>query len=501
MDPLNYCRCSSTGLGSFAELTPDIHAEEQGLWWLDVTPGAHGPDLLNSLAGLEVALEQSTIEALLSDRDRPEPHLAHICSREGMLRFWAFGATVEKHTGDDGMERVAAVSIQSVALLVSDWFVLTCRHPGLRFPIGDVDIPVTDSEPLGVIRLRDAAGVSLALLSRDATGIDRDLLLFAMLGGLVATLFDARATLGNAKIRYDEWYFEELIRSRKEAATADTTSSAVALVVQRAAELTDETRRALASIQRIASPFRQWFEDLKPPGLPDKRAVWLPHTTQPAASEHIVDRIYQVRNDLQAVRREVHQSMGLLIAADTGGQLLAVRALLDRTESARGAVVAAGSITVLLASLGLSAAVATIPHSGAHFQPLARALLDTGVAVLAVVLVGIAMALLSRRQPPARRNTWRAAGCISFLLATSSLIVALFSSNDRLPLLLGVGGAFGVLALLIVAYIGDYGSKLHVGTGPTPHREAGIEGTGAKSKGSAFARHRAAPWESLEHEA
>ena len=85
--------------------------------------------------------------------------------------------------------------------------------------------------------------------------------------------------------------------------------------------------------------------------------------TRALSSAELVRRIYQARNDLGTLRRDLHASMALLVSADTGGQLLAVRALLDRTEWARRAGIVAGAVTLVLASAGLVAAVPTVAHN------------------------------------------------------------------------------------------------------------------------------------------
>jgi hypothetical protein len=416
--------------------------------------------------------------------DRPQPQLAHACGENGVLRFWAFGASVEQggSLGADRQqfeqvdragerpeivavaeaidpERATAMILQPVELLVSDSFVLTCRHRGIRFPIGDVDDPVTLAGEIDFQRLFSNTSNSFRAFVHNNSQPDRDLLLFSILEGLVTTLFDARTALSNTKIVFDEQYFVGLVLSRKRAASTEVGSEQVARATRDATYLIDRTRRALGSIQQAVVVFRQWFDDMKPPGLPDKTAIWLPNTTQPQASEHLVDRIYQVRNDLRRVRNEVHGSMALLGHADTGGELLAVRALLDRTESARGAVIVAGSITVLLAAVALSATVAAIPARGARFDPMARAFGFAGVAVVCATGVGIAAAFLSRRPAPRNSRRWALLAAALLVGGLGALSLAVANVAGVRTASVTVGMLCGIAALLVVAYAGDFGNQ------------------------------------------
>ena len=426
-------------------------------WWLDVPSALTAPELIAILDRFDVGLSHDGARAFLAGQDRPEPQNAHLCGNDRVLRFWGFGASVERLAGADGVVRVVAVSLQPVGLLLSERLVVSCRHAGVRFPIGDVTSPQTPAPALALDRLAGATNSSLVSLLRSAPPFDCDALLFGLLAGLVNTLFEARAALGTAKILCDDEYFSCLIQLRREAAISDVRSEHVARAAREATHLVDRTRRSLSAMQRVAVPFRQWFDHLKPPGLPDKTSVWLPNTKHTAASEYLVERIYKVRNDLQVVRREVHQSMDLLASADTGSQLLAVRALLDRTESVRNAVVVAGSITILLASAGLSAAVATIPSTNAQFRPLARALAYTGITVLMTVVVGVAVALMSRLAAPKMRSVWVGAACMLFFAAVAGLVLATSATGMTRVVLIGGGVTLAIASLLVAAYTGDFG--------------------------------------------
>ncbi len=454
-------RADASGFNRLESLETAAGKLAEPPWWLDVSPTLAASDLVATLAPLDddINLGHDVAKALLGGKDRPKPQDAHLCRHNDMLRFWAFGATVEREDGPDGASRAVAISLQPVGLLVSRRVVVTCRHTGTRFPLGDTTNGPSPSPHLDCDQLRTSTQSSLISLLRSAPGFNSDALLFALLTGLVNTLFEARAALGSTKILCDEEYFARIIRLRREAAISNVGSEDVARVAQEATRVIDHTRRTLSSIQRILVPFRQWFNDLKPPGLPDKSTVWLPNTSHRAASEYLVDRIYQVRNDLQAVRREVHQSMGLLATADTGSQLLAVRALLDRTESARNAVVVAGTITVLLAVAGLSTALASIPSSGARIGPLERALGYAGITVMTIVVVGVAVALLSRLPTPTSRRVWLVLSGTFFCGALVLLAVAAAGTGSTDPVFVGGGVGSAVASLLAAAYGGDFGPR------------------------------------------
>ncbi|MFI4989809.1 MAG: hypothetical protein ACHQHO_02680 [Solirubrobacterales bacterium] len=378
---------------------------------------------------------------------------------QGEFRYWAFGATVDRVRDSDDVLQIQAVSLQPVGILISERVVVTCRHPGIRYPLGDIAMKPEVGLALSHERLVTSAQDSLVSLLRGAPPFESHALLFGILAGLISTLFEARAALGAAKILSDDAYFSRLIHLRREAATADVRSEQVARAAREATHLIDQTRNSLSAIQRVAVPFRQWFDYMKPPGLPDTAAVWLSHTPHTAASEHVVDRIYKVRNDLQAVRREVHQSMNLLASADTGSQLLAVRALLDRTESVRNAVVIAGAMTILLAAAGLSAAVATIPSSGTEVSPLPRAIAYTAVTVMTIVVVGVAVAIASRLKAPRSRRLWLGLSVGCFVLALTGLLFAAAANGSARIVLVACSVGVAVVSLLIAAFTGDFGPQ------------------------------------------
>jgi hypothetical protein len=374
------------------------------------------------------------------------------------MRFWAFGASVEGSIDEDDF----AVLLQPVGVLVEGSVIVTRRQRGIRYVVDPYEQKTSEAQPLDLERLLSAASSSLSPLVRPGEEIDRDAVFFALLEGLVVTLFEARAELGQAKVAIDNRYFEDLVASRARAASSALRSQDVARAAREAGHRVEHTRRTLASVQQLATIWRRWFDDFKPPGLPFKQAVWLPETERGEASEHLVDRIYQVRNDLRSLRTEVHQSMALLATADTGSQLLAVRALLDRTESARSAAVVAGVVTLLVATGGVSAAVATIPSENARFLPISKALAVAALLVIGSVTVGGIVAILSRQAPPLRQRAWTKAASLLFGLGAVAIVASLLDVAGLREELLIAGGALTGITLTIAAYAGDFGQRRHV---------------------------------------
>jgi hypothetical protein len=428
---------------------------QPGVTWLDVSPKADPSEVTHAFSSLGIAVSAAEVKLLGASKDRPRPQLVSAASDGAAMRFWAFGASVE-----DAVEsEVLLVLLQPVGLLVQGNVVVTWRQPGVRFRVDHYDHPPTLAPPMEAERLLSASGSALVPLVQAGGTLDRDALFFAILEGLVVTQFNVRATLGQAKVAFDNQYFKGLLDSRRQAAEASVRSQDVAQAAIEASQRIDRSRAALGSIQSVTTVWRRWFDDFKPPGLPFKESVWLPATTQPAASSHLVDRIYQVRNDLRYLRAEVHQSMALLATADTGGQLLAIRALLDRTESARNAAVVAAAITLIIATIGLSAAVAAIPSTDARFLPFSKALGIAGVAILGSVVVGGLVALLSRRSPPLHRRAWNGFTLALFGTSVVAVVLAVVDlAQLRVAFLIG-SVVLAIAALLTAAYAGDFGEQ------------------------------------------
>jgi hypothetical protein len=423
--------------------------------WLDVSLEADPDAVAAALGAVGLSVTPELARALSDPADRPQPQLASAASQGGPMRFWAFGASVEGSIEEEDF----ALLLHPVGVLAEGNVIVTRRQVGIRCQITSQECRPTAAPPLGLERMLAAASSSLAPLVRPGEEIDRDVVFFALLGGLVVTLFGARAELGQAKVAIDSHYFEELIASRARAASSDLRSQDVARAAREAGHRVEQTRRRLASVQQVATVWRRWFDDLKPPGLPFKQAVWLPEANGGGASEHLVDRIYQVRNDLRSLRTEVHQSMALLATADTGSQLLAVRALLDRTESARSAAVVAGVVTLLVAAVGVSAAVAAIPSENARFLPISKALAVSALLVIGSVAAGGLVAILSRQAPPPGQRIWMKAGSLLFGLGAVAIALSLLNVGGLREEFLIAGGALVGIALAITAYAGDFGQR------------------------------------------
>jgi hypothetical protein len=453
--------CIADGLAPFEQddsllRSGDLTSRAEPVW-IDVGPDADPVAVAAELSSLGLSVTPELALHLANPDDRPQPQLAHAASRGGPMRFWAFGASVEGSVDSDDF----AVLLQPVGLLVEGSAVVTWRLAGVRHRIDYDEHAPAPAPALELERLLSAARSALLPLVQPSGEVDRDAVFFAILEALVVTLFGVRAELGQVKVAFDNHYFEGLVASRRRAAGSDIRSQDVARAAREASHRVDRSRRALASIQRVATIWRRWFDDFKPSGLPFKQTVWLPETTRGEASEHLVDRIYQVRNDLRSLRAEVHQSMTLLATADTGGQLLAVRALLDRTESARGAAVVAGAVTLIIATIGLSAAVATIPSANARFLPISKALAVAGLAIFGSVAFGGLVALLSRQAPPLRRRSWTTAAFALFAAAVAVVILAAIDLDGLRGYLLIAGVALAGVTLLTAAYAGDFGQQRH----------------------------------------
>jgi hypothetical protein len=404
--------------------------------WLDLGDADGASELLRSagreqdVPALEPLLDPG-IRSAWPQRSPDEP-----------VVLWGFGACAE---AENGGERFT-VTLQPVALLALDRLVVTRRLAGTTFVI-DPPEARRPGKPVDLERL--AWHASLFWRERlPERSPDRDLLLFSLLHGLVVTLFETRAQLGKKKAQIDAEFFDELARSRRRAARLRPTVDDVADVALRASLLIDRTRARLNAIQVLAVEFREWFDSFKPAGRLDWKRIWLDETTCPEESDRLVQRIYQVRNDLGQVRRDVHESMALLANVDTGGQLLAVRALLDRTDAARRAGIVAGSLTILLASIGLGAAIAAIPASHARFST-ARAAGGAGFLVLVAVFVGVVVAAAAGAQLSHHSRRLGAAAASALALVALALFALVVSSS-----LAGawVGGALaGALLALVLA--------------------------------------------------
>ncbi len=462
--------CRSDGTSAFEEsvalLQSDNLVGHDEPVWLDVSPEADPEAVATTLAAVGMSVTPELARALSDPADRPPPQLACAASQGGPMRFWAFGASVEGSIEEEDF----AVLLHPVGVLVQGSVIVTRRQEGICCPITSQECKPTAAPPLGLERMLAAASSSLAPLVRPGDEIDRGTVFFALLGGLVVTLFGARAELGQAKVAIDSHYFEELIASRARAASSDLRSQDVARAAREAGHRVEQTRRRLASVQQVATVWRRWFDDFKPPGLPFKRAVWLPEADGSEASEHLVDRLYQVRNDLRSLRTEVHQSMALLATADTGSQLLAVRALLDRTESARSAAVVAGVVTLLVAAVGVSAAVAAIPSEDARFLPMSKALAVAALLVIGSVAVGGLVAILSRQAPPVGKRIWMKAGSLLFGLGAVAITLSVLNVAGLREELLIAGGALVGTTLVIAAYAGDFGQQDQASHAPGENR-------------------------------
>jgi hypothetical protein len=416
--------------------------------WLDVGEADGARELLRS-AGRET--DVPALEALLDPGIRETWPMR---SPDAPVVLWGFGACAESEAGGERF----TVTLQPVALLALERLVVTHRPAGTTFVI-DPREARRPGKPVDIDRLAWHASLFWRERCTDH-GPDRDLLLFSLLHGLVVTLFEARAQLGKKKAQIDAEFFEELARSRRRAAQLRPTVDDVADVALRASLLIDRTRDRLNAIQVLAVEFREWFDSFKPAGRLDWKRIWLDDTSCPVESEKLVQRIYQVRNDLGQVRRDVHESMALLANVDTGGQLLAVRALLDRTDSARRAGIVAASLTILLASIGLGAAIAAIPGSQTRFST-ARAAGGAGFLVLVAVLVGVVVAAAAGAQLSHHSRRLGAAAASALALVALALFALVVSSS-----LAGawVGGALAgaLLALVLATLAANLGTAPHL---------------------------------------
>ncbi len=360
---------------------------------------------------------------------------------------WTFGATTT-----DSRTTPFVAELQPVRILTAKGVVLTNRLPGVRYAI-DPPSAAHDGDAILLERLHAAAESELQASPEDDS-VDRDLLLVALLRGLLRTVFEARAQIAQVRTSVDFHFFSELAAARDEASGGTPTVERVDDLASRGTLLVDSTRARLTAIHSLNADLREWFDDLKPAGRNDTR-IWSEHTTRPTETKALIERIYQVRNDLGRLRRDVHSSMVLLASADTGAQLVAVRALLDRTESARRAGIVAAALTLFLAGSGLVAAIATIPAAGVHFK-LGRAVGFAGLLELTAVGVGVfvALAASTRRGRLRGVNTVAAGSYLASLVAfavvaTGPPVVRLFAT--------AAGIALAVGALVLAALGGDFG--------------------------------------------
>ncbi|MDQ5821858.1 MAG: hypothetical protein M3540_10490 [Actinomycetota bacterium] len=422
------------------EVTEASQPTPQAPLWVDVPAGAQAV-AAELLAACEALVPDGALDELCSPADPPSP-------AQGAL--WAFGATLAE---DD--DESFSIDLQPVRLVVCDAVIVTHRLPGTRFSI-DPHGGESVGDAVGLPALLEAANRIWADRGRDDPG-DRDLLLFAILGGLVSCHFVARAELAQRKTRIDLDFFGDLARSRELAARLDPTAQQVREVALEGAWIVERARHRLNAVQATVVCFREWYDRLKPPGRAD-RAIWLVRTTREDDAAELVRRIYQVRNDLGTLRRDVHASMALLASADTGGQLLAVRALLDRTEWARRAGIVAGAVTLVLASAGLVAAVAAIPQRSVRY-PVAQAAAAAGFLVVSSIVFGVLISFATGSR--ARRWPSWLIPPVAAIAATGSLLMwalAFVGEGSRAPWLIAAGGLIGI-ALLLVALSSDFGAR------------------------------------------
>lgn len=431
------------------EATEASHATFESPLWIDVPAGAEAA-AAELLAACGAAVPQGIFDDLCSPggpRSSGQPRPAPGAPR---ALLWAFGATVAEDNDES-----FSIDLQPVRLLVCDAVIVTRRLQGTRFSIDPPGIQ-TVGDVLGLPVLIEAANRIWAGRSRGDPG-DRDLLLFAILGGLVSCHFVARAELAQRKTRIDLDFFGDLARSRHLAARLDPTAQQVREVALEGAWIVERARHRLNAVQAGVVCFREWYDDLKPPGRTDQ-AIWLDETARADEAAELVRRIYQARNDLGTLRRDVHASMALLASADTGGQLLAVRALLDRTEWARRAGIVAGAVTLVLASAGLVAAAAAIPQRSVRY-PVAQAAAAAGFLVVSSIVFGVLIAVATG----ARARRWPSwlIHPAAAIAATGSLVamaLAFVDGDSRVPWLIAGAGLIGT-ALLLVALSSDFGPR------------------------------------------
>jgi hypothetical protein len=444
---------------AFEEVDPPASiraATDRHPHWYDVDATLDPSEIRRALAAIDVPDGATT--ALLtpgSRGSRPLPDKAARSPVDGCFLYWGFCASCSRNSG-----LVFDVDLQPVNILIGEGFVLTARHFGNRFVVGSIEREpehaALKGEPVQIDVLTTAAETHW--LAADKPG--RDVLFFSVLQACVTTLFRVRAELGMKKVAYDNVYFRGVLDARKTAAAAELTVDDVNSRAQLDGALTEEARRRLLSIQNVAAEMRRWFDDLKPPGRGDV-GIWLPDTQREEDAQHLVDRIYQVRNDLQRVRTETNESMALLMSADTGGQLLAVRALLDRTEAARSAAVVAGAITVILAAVALAATLAAIPSERTRFAPVGTAAGLAGLVILASVFVSAAVAFLVKSPSPGGRakGCLRTIGVIAAGLGTTAFALAYANTLHPQALWVWTGAGLALSALLLFAYTGDFGQS------------------------------------------
>jgi hypothetical protein len=423
----------------------DFAQLDRGPAWLDLllpTPSDVGAFF--AVTGVPVADE--LIERFCAPDESSTRRSAHAA---GCACVWTFGAS-----SSDSRDLQFEVDLQPVRLLVAGDLVLTHRLAGRRFSIDPPDSP-TDGPALAASRLQSTVEQEWHAKAADGQP-DAHLLFLAIVRAIVNTLYETRAQLAQRRTQIDFEFFGDLAAARAAAAADAPTVDAVSQLARRGTLLVDTARLRLNCVHTVAAELREWFDDLKPPGREDAR-IWLDTTERVDEAAEIVKRIYRVRNDLGALRRDVHASMVLLASADTGGQLLAVRALLDRTESARRAGIVAGVLTVLLAGTGLIAAIATIPSAGTYL-PMGRAAALTGLVLLASIALGAFVALAASSRSGPMRGATRLGGFI-YLIAITAFAFGLIGPSRSRTVVVALGASLSVAAMLLAAIAGDFGGS------------------------------------------
>jgi hypothetical protein len=312
----------------------------------------------------------------------------------------------------------------------------------------------------------DAAAEPASAGQRPATAeLGAATVAYAILLAAVSSYFLVRGSLARKKMQVDQQYTSDVADARRDAAKAERPDPRrVQKAAEAAADLVDVTRTELLAILSAAGAMRGSFDEMKPPGKGPDDAIWLPDLKRQDATRKLVERIYQVRNDLRTLRHETQESLGMLTAADSASQLLAVRALLDRTDRAREAAIVAAASTVSLAAIALAFTIAAVPGDGARFAPLSKAAGLSGLSIVAVLGFGWLVAIASRRRSEdiharfrGRVDKWlAAAGLACGVLAVVAFVLA-FSASTLGAAALALGSFFLAASLLVVAARGDYG--------------------------------------------
>jgi hypothetical protein len=419
--------------------------------WIDVEDEVDAEELRVALATASANVAPDVIERFLAGCRVSEDEA--VTSTASARRVWAFAAETTSSDEDETF----SVCLQPVSLLVSDGLVLTRRRPGIRVHITPPEGQEV-GEPIPLARMRQEAELAWRRWPQE-DGADRDLLLLSLIQGVVQTHFVARAEIAQEKARVDADFFHDLAAIRRRTAERHPTVDQVADLAAEASAIIDGARLRLTAIQALVVDYRSSFDGLKPPGRDDLSVFWLGESRRAVECERVVTRIYQVRNDLRGIRHDVHSSMALLASADTGGQLLAVRALLDRTESARRAGIIAATFALLVASVALIAAIAAIPGAGTRFA-LSESAGAGGFLVLAAAFVGFAVAATAGRRGKSPLGVIASSvATVLGVVGVAGFALTFAGAGFTESAMLTAAIAFSLAALVLFAYFADLGER------------------------------------------